>query len=103
MSIKWTVWYDGGRRFDSSDTRWEDLPDDGVLYVAVKRTQGYMGLCGSDYYFKSGEIVGMNNDPPEDTLARYPGAVLKRGRWTTEDEMRDVETLAQIEMGYKKG
>lgn len=96
--IGWRIWYTEGRVYDSQMTTWEKLPDDGVLcicYYFSDTTPAGLPLrrvdSGADYYFKAGDVYGSNNDPPEIILARYPDANIKRGKWTTLDEMNSAE------------
>lgn len=53
---------------------------------------------GNDWYgllilgVDSWTIIHNNN---EDNEKRYPAAIFKRGKWTSEAEMREVDTLMQ--------
>jgi hypothetical protein len=101
--IGWRAWYTGGRTFDSATTEWEDLPDDGVvlimLYQDVRDSSNFFlrrGMSGADYYFKSGDIYGSGFHDDE-IPRRYPGASIKRGKWTTEEEMYAVTEEANRE------
>lgn len=91
----WRVWYDGGRVFSSEDTAWGDLPADGVQHVAVYLGPGRRDMAGCDYYFKAGEVIGANNDNPGDIAKRYPGASIKRGRYTTDEELERIQVEAR--------
>lgn len=99
----WRAWYTEGRVFVSREIAWADLPDDGflalTLYYNVAAPDGYplaRTLSGSDWYFKQGDIYGSSMDGGDkaDTEAeieeRYPGASVKRGKWTTDAEMHGV-------------
>lgn len=104
--LGWALVYttDGGLRvYHSDEWAWSDLPADGVL-DGVLLKEGDDGrrcrqtLGGSDYYWRaphpSGEyIYGHSNDPPAEIAARYPGAVILRGKWTTDREMAEAARI----------
>ena len=96
----WRVYYTDSREYSSAETDWAELPDDGVLllrlyYDAFSRggVRYTKSLSGDDYYFHvpGTDLYGCNNDPPAEIRERYPGAVVKRGKWTTHAEMRRVQ------------
>jgi hypothetical protein len=86
--IGWKVWYEDGQVFDAKTYEWKNIPDDGVLLVMLyqekRDTSGYRYRIihqGNDYYWttpSSGlEVFSSNEHPGE----RYPGAIIKRGKW----------------------
>ncbi len=97
--VGWRVWYDDdsiivGHTFAD----WEALPDDGVLYVkhyydrdsrlGIPLTEN-QNAC--DYYFATPSgIYGASSDTWEDIQRRYPDASIKRGKWTTAEQMDAV-------------
>lgn len=92
-TIGWKAWYTEGRKYDSANIAWEDLPNDGVVLVMLyqdargpNRLPMRRTMIGEDYYFKHGEIYGHGVHPLEDVVERYPGASVKRGKWTTDEE-----------------
>lgn len=106
MIIGWRAWYeiaDGWIVYDSNMMAWEDLPDDGMLalrwYEDTEKPNNPgipngLKLTGVDYYFMApgpqGEIMGGDIDRreinvKEEIKQRYPGAVVKRGKWTDPD------------------
>lgn len=92
--VAWKAWYRGGEIFCSPGTEWEDLPDEGVVGVAMRFDNGhYRVMTGSDYYWMV-EILGkltlcqgLHEDKPAE---RYPGASIKVGVWTSDEEMQRV-------------
>lgn len=112
---QWVAWYTGQREFTSKDTAWADLPDDGVLGMALFETTAKPdGNCtrrhmsGSDWYFRwegpDGVIYGENDSAAEDNAGRYPGAVFKRGKWGTEAEMHTVVVrMASLNVRWRRG
>ena len=95
----WRAWYVGGRVYDSKTTAWADLPDDGVIQIYLymdrrdktSRMPYRRGMAGSDYYWHvPGESVYGCCDASEMTpgqiAERYPGALIKRGRWVSQKE-----------------
>jgi len=107
--VAWRAWYRGGRVFCSTGVDPSELPDDEMLGVQVLFDQTTpMGehygrqLTGTDLYWYA-EILGSptwchgaHEDRPE---RRYPGAVVIRGAWTSDDEMQRVNA----EMAAWKG
>ena len=92
--VAWKAWYRGGEAYCSNGCEWVDLPDEGVIGVTIcydDDTRRFM--TGSDFYWlatilgKPTLCQGLHDDFPE---RRYPGAIIKRGVWTTDDEMRHV-------------
>jgi hypothetical protein len=103
--IRWRAWYRGGQDFESADTKWEDLPSDGMLMAVILLDEYSEGgvryrriMMGSDWYWLC-ELEGRitlceNNETPDKILERYPDAVLKRGAWTSDEEMERVKKVA---------
>jgi hypothetical protein len=101
--IRWRAWYRGGGVFDSEETEWADLPDDGLLIVAILFNEYSRGgeryrriMMGSDWCWLC-ELEGRwtlceGNETKEEILERYPDAVLKRGAWTSDEELDRVRT-----------
>ena len=93
--IRWRVWYDDGAIYASDEHSWADLPDDGVLVRIIYYADGTKQIQqGTDYYYEaphfSGEPVlgaGMDKDEIE---KRYPGAIIKRGRWCPDEFYKKI-------------
>lgn len=104
--IGWRVWYADESNYDSKNTSWNDLPDDGVLIIVLyfdeNRPDGKPLRrinSGVDWYFRARGlkdfIYGQNNDSPEENKKRYGDNIsLKRGKWTDEPTMHQVEKEA---------
>ena len=94
--IGWRAWYDRGTGpFDSTNHKWEDIPDDGIQVLVLYRSDGGRRMIsGCDYYFKAGNVYGSNNDSLEVLEQRYPGVVAKRGRWASEEEIDFAQKAA---------
>lgn len=98
--VGWRAWFTGGLRFDSAAHSWGDLPDDGCLAIRLYFDEVLHGnrlsrtCSGSDFYWRSvsaeGDIYAHSNDTREDIEARYPGAVICRGQWTSDAEIQRV-------------
>lgn len=90
---RWRAWYTGGHVYDGESFEdWCYLPDDGVLFVKVFFDAGGSRVAsGHDHYWATPEgIYAHSNDSCREIEDRYPGASVKRGKWTTEAEMRRV-------------
>ena len=90
----WKAWYIDGQAWCSAGTDWADLPKEGVIGVTIvfdDDTRRFM--TGSDFYWltellgKPTLCQGLHDDYPK---RRYPGASIKRGVWTSDEEMRHV-------------
>ena len=99
--LAWKAWYRGGQAYCSTGREWASLPDEGVLAVVVvfdeccptSGVQLRRMISGSDLYWTC-EIdghetfcQGSHEDKPR---RRYPGAIIKRGIWTSDEEMQRV-------------
>ena len=98
----WRVWFKGGAKFDSASSAWSGLPTTGVLAVQVyflptRTNRRYMS--GDDLYFRQevagGDAIygstGRDDSMTEaEVIAKYPGAVVLAGEWTTDAEMAAV-------------
>ena len=97
----WKAWYRGGQAYCGTTRDWEELPDEGVLAVVVVFDEKAPGcdfylrrmVSGSDLYWAC-EIdghwticQGSHEDKP---ARRYPGAIIKHGVWTSDEEMQRV-------------
>ena len=83
----------------SWDQEFADLPDDGLQgFIKFFEDGTRAFVTGYDWYFwvnhPSGVgILSANNDDPEETRSRYPGAVLKRGKHTTDEWIHQLDNL----------
>lgn len=99
----WKIWYKGGVSYEgSTEEDWAALPDDGVLNIGIRFGRDEYGIMlgefvsGSDWYWMhEGKIYqsGTSSDTPGEWLPHNApnGAVLKKGRWTTEEELAAVD------------
>ena len=100
----WRIWYTDDRHYNSEYHEWNEIPDDGVLCLKLyyHDTAGDSGirytllLDGDDHYFHVPDtnLFGSSNDPVEEIRERYPGAVIKRGKWTTAEEFYETKQSA---------
>jgi len=111
--LGWAAWVDtetGTEIYSSKDMEWEDLPDDGIIFIMLYKDTGdgqesnisyptyTESLAGNDYYWKaphhSGTIYGSGNDSLAEIKARYPGADIKRGKWVPHSLFEEVSLEA---------
>jgi hypothetical protein len=107
----WKAWYIGGRVFCSATHAWADLPDDGMLFLKLyfdERTPDGVQLgqncSGDDWYWHvpGTDLYAHDSRQTRDEIERrYPGAILKRGKWTTPDEMQRVNAEANGQHEFK--
>lgn len=109
MIIAWKAWFvtvpmqEAPLSYTSDDCDWAELPNDGCLGVVLfedsKKPDGYRNrtiLSTYDYYFKSGNVYGSDNDVRERNVQqeikdRYVDPVIIRGIWTDEETMHEVQ------------
>ena len=102
----WRAYYVGGLTFSSEEDEWADLPDDGLLVVVIYTERESLDgdihvhrriRAGFDWYFHvpDSDLYAANNDEPDEIRKRYPGAILKRGKWAGEEEYRTVYETAE--------
>ncbi len=106
--IGWRTWYSDGARITSKDTRFIDLPDDGLLillaYFDEKAPSGKPRreeYSGCDFYFawmneRNLLVFGCNDDDPKETRRRYPGVVIIRGKSTDNRFYQKVSEEARL-------
>ena len=97
--IGWRVWVDGGKVYDSRHNTWDSVPFDGIIQMVTYKESNYREMfSGHDYYFHAphpkGTIYGCNNDSLEEIEKRYPGAIIKRGKWVPPEEMARIQKEA---------
>ncbi len=91
----WRAWFDNGLTYDSRSTSWADVPDDGCQVRMLFFADGSKQVQhGADYYYDAphpaGTIHGSTSDLLHELQARYPGAIVKRGRWAPDDWYHDI-------------
>ena len=107
--VGWKAWYIGGRKYDSSRTAWADLPDDEVILIQLyfdkrgerSRLPYRRVFLGDDYFWhKPPDVWGSCRHAdmtPEQIIERYPGAIIKRGKWTSDDEYNHIVKAAHMD------
>jgi hypothetical protein len=96
--IGWKAWYEDAE-FSSDDTEWGQLPDDGIVIVYHFKSDGRrLELAGDDSYFfaptKSGDVWGSNRETEKQVQERYPGAIVKRGKWVPLEVFHKIQARA---------
>jgi hypothetical protein len=87
------------RVFNSWDVAFRDLPDDGMQGLIKFYEDGTKQIVsGFDWYFAvqhptGSWVISGNNHDPEETQQRYPGAILKRGKHTTDEWAHLVDSM----------
>lgn len=99
----WKIWYKGDLKIEgTTEAEWAAAPTEGVICVAARYGQDPYGIelgavfSGSDWYWMyEGQLYqsGTSSDTPGEWLpsGAPDGAVLKRGEWTTNEEMNADE------------
>ena len=99
--LAWKAWYRGGQAYCSPGQAFEDLPDDGVLGIVILFDEFAPAggprlrriVSGSDLYWScdlAGHWTICQGSHEDQPLKRYPGAVIKHGAWTSDEEMQRV-------------
>ena len=96
--IGFRAWYENDRIFDSKNTEWGDLPNDGLIVVMLYESRRLKGDNGhyrirmansSFYWVVPPNILDVFHDD-EDPTERYPGAIIKLGKWVPHEEYEAV-------------
>lgn len=112
--IGWKVWFADGRvAAGATPEEWAALPEDGVLIVMLYYDEFTEAdpelryrriLQGNDSYWLSrGEadhIYGQSDEAAAAICERYPGAVVKRGKWTDDESYRLAAEAAMTDHDY---
>jgi hypothetical protein len=87
--VAWRAWYTDKRIFESTTTRWEDLPAHGALGFRLYYSNGEGRIMGgTDLYWKDGDIYAHDDVPSAIIRPELEeSGMVKRGRWTTDPEM----------------
>jgi len=83
------VWYAGGDVYDSLHTPWRDLPSAGVLlFVLYQRERKRRRIMsGVTLYWHDGAVIyACDHTADADISAGLDVAMVKRGRWVSDDE-----------------
>lgn len=110
----WIAWYTEGRIFYSEDISWEELPNNGILFIMLYLDTFTLGgrqypmsdykgegiqyrreMKTFDWFFKQGDLYGFNNLTLEENKKIYPNASFKRGIWITDDEFNNIQKEAR--------
>jgi hypothetical protein len=102
--IGWKAWFVSvpqGQdilRFSSTDTTYDDLPDDGclgfVVYYDRAKPDGNprrLILKSEDYYFMVGDTPCGNCDSLKENKDRYTTGRIIRGMWTSDGNMEQAD------------
>ena len=111
-AIRWRAWVedlgaqDGFTLHQGGLDEWADLPDDGIICVMIYFSQNAPSgmplrriAHSSDRYFMfigpdGNWVIGDNNDDASEISRRYPTAVIKRGKWTSDALMQSIIVTA---------
>ncbi|MHA2279264.1 MAG: hypothetical protein ACXAC5_00010 [Promethearchaeota archaeon] len=105
--VGWKAWYDGAI-YNSKEHSWKDLPNDGLQVVVLytnKRLRSDDGWCrriwsGVDYYWttpESGSEIFCGDENPTE---RYPGAIIKRGKWIPLERYEKIRQEANASLEF---
>lgn len=105
--IGWKAYYADGNVYNSKDSKWGDIPDDGLVALLlfqsdVDRFGRPIRVIrnGSDWYFSDGDqLFGSNSDPDYINQYRYPQCQFKRGKWVPLDKYNEL--LATVRDDYE--
>lgn len=104
--IGWRAYRIGGEVFNSRVSTWQSIPHDGwaifMLFLDKVNESNQKHLKrlmqGDDHYFKAGEVYGSSSGSTiEEILKRYPSAIVKLGKWTTDQEIAEINERAFAE------
>ena len=100
--IGWRAWYTEGRQFNSTATKWSELPSHGALcFVLYSRTRPYRRvMTGVSLYWHDPKTQVYACDNRADALipTGMTPSWVKRGKWTDEQEYREVMDAVNMAM-----
>ena len=94
------VWYDDMKYRITTSEAWAALPEDGIVEVLVHYSDGRKNTFGGhDFYFYAPHVEGpiygsTSNTTRKEIKRRYPGAVVKLGKWVPEATLCRVQKEA---------
>ena len=95
---RWTAYYSEGRIFRSEETTWQELPELGVLVIALDNPTGRTVLAGGDWYFldggRYGYVASREWGKPEPRPALACRSCVKEGVGVSNDEMNETYSRA---------
>lgn len=94
----WQIWYKDGTHVTSREHRRQDIPRRGFImglafFHEKDRTthKRYRNTVhGTDYYVLGDGFFFETLLKPEEAKARYPGATILAGAWTTDEKFKRV-------------
>lgn len=100
--IGFRTWYENDKVYDSKSTTWKELPDDGLIVVILYENKR---LRSDDGYYRrilsNKSFYWVMPDNPldvfyddENPTKRYPGAIIKLGKWVDYDQYEAVTVTA---------
>lgn len=102
--MHWKIWYLGLETIEGeTPEQWEQAPNDGVLCIGIRFGLNDDGIplgevmSGSDWYWMYNQKLyqsGTSSDIPNEwePSGAPDGAVLKMGRWTSEEELAQADS-----------
>jgi hypothetical protein len=104
QQLGWRCWTDDGRCYCSKSNAWSDVPDDGIVMMMVYlrrsgQKQTEQRVLQASYYFVMPQkdrppLIFGSEEMPAEIAARYPGAIIKRGRLTDDEMFWRIEEIA---------
>lgn len=100
--VSWRVWYNNLSseitEYNSINHDFNDLPDDGFQAMRLWYNNGQgRFISGNDFYFfashPTGTIYGQTNDGSTDIISRYPEVIIKKGKYTTDEMMIQINEM----------
>lgn len=95
------VYYDGGSVYRvTTPDQWAAMPDFGVIEAVIYFDGGRRNtLGGNRFYFYAPHPDGpiwasMNAETKKEIEEKYPGAIVKQGKWVPETTMERVSAQA---------
>lgn len=102
--MRWKIWYAESHTEEGETAeQWDAAPNEGVVCVAVRHGLDESGLmigdiyCGSDWYWMANGAIEQSNSSSKnkDEWVEHNApseALLKKGKWVSDEEMQQTQT-----------
>lgn len=96
-ALAWRAYFSGGRRYNSREHRWGELPRSGALIFVVYHPDGYRTIVlGGDWFWLDGDMVrcSATHELRGSWIPRCGGDSSIAGLWVDDDVFRAVQAEA---------
>lgn len=98
----WRAWLSDGSCLRSVDTKWEDLPDKGIVIIKKYLEPPYRDTMEYDHWLyvpELNDIFGVDDETMsfEEEIKKYPTAIVKRGMFLPDEQYNAIRMASYVE------